>query len=186
MLLGEATSLRARPASQPQLHSASSIPPRADSWLTSILYRGLRLVLTGWVLLCGAAVVTVDIQLHLEDAPSAAAECSSFSGANTHHLIGLVQRRHRLHRLSESFYVPVQLSQLLPLQLWDPQYGAVRFLPKHFHTQVLCKVFTVVALGVCQPYMLFLAAFMCSYGIKCVPAPRLSVSHHSKLMVLSA
>lgn len=74
----------------------------------------------------------------------------------------------------------LQASQLLPLQLWDPQYGAVRFLPKGFRTYVLCKVFTVVALGICQPYMLFLAAWMCSYGIRCdKPKPRFGTSRRA-------
>ena len=41
----------------------------------------------------------------------------------------------------------LQVSQMLPLQLWDGQYGALSILPKSFDREVLCKTFTVAALG---------------------------------------
>jgi hypothetical protein len=63
----------------------------------------------------------------------------------------------------------MQLSQLLPLQLWDGKYGAIKILPKKFDNEILCKVFTVAALGVFQPFLLLLAGFVCSHALRCAP-----------------
>jgi hypothetical protein len=62
----------------------------------------------------------------------------------------------------------LQVSQLLPLQvLWDPIHGKLSFLPDGFQSQIMCKVYTVVSLGVCQPFLLFLAAALCRFAVRC-------------------
>ena len=68
-------------------------------------------------------------------------------------------------------YFCVQFSQLMPLQLlWDPVRGILPFLPSSFPSDIMCKSYTVVALGICQPFLLFLAATMCRYAIRYVPS----------------
>lgn len=68
----------------------------------------------------------------------------------------------------------MQVSQMLPLQLWDGEYGALNILPATFNREVLCKTFTVAALGVLQPFLLLLAGFLCNHALRCV----LSASQH--------
>jgi len=56
----------------------------------------------------------------------------------------------------------------MPLQLlWDPRNGILSLLPADFPPQVMCRVFMVVSLGVCQPLLLFLAAALCRFAITC-------------------
>lgn len=61
----------------------------------------------------------------------------------------------------------MQLSQLLPLQLWSAEEGIVSWLKDVSIRELLCKVFTVTALGVLQPFVLLLAGFMCSHALRC-------------------
>ena len=56
---------------------------------------------------------------------------------------------------------------MLPLQLWDGQYGALNILPTSFDREILCKTFTVAALGVFQPFLLLLAGFLCTHALRC-------------------
>lgn len=74
----------------------------------------------------------------------------------------------------------LQVSQMLPLQLWDGQYGALNILPKSFDREVLCKTFTVAALGVFQPFLLLLAGFLCTHALRCAlkDSAHCTASHH--------
>lgn len=66
--------------------------------------------------------------------------------------------------------VCAQVSQVLPLQvLWDPKHGVLGFLPDDFHSQVMCKAYTVISLGVCQPFLLFLTAALCRFAVRYAP-----------------
>lgn len=58
------------------------------------------------------------------------------------------------------------MSQLLPLALWDGKYGVIKILPSDFKREVLCKIYTVAALGVFQPFLLLLGCFLCSHALR--------------------
>lgn len=56
---------------------------------------------------------------------------------------------------------------MLPLALWDGRYGVMKILPSNFKREVLCKIFTVAALGVFQPFLLLLGCFLCTHALRC-------------------
>eukprot|EP00892_Ulva_mutabilis_P006546 jgi/Ulvmu1/4263/UM194_0003.1 len=58
------------------------------------------------------------------------------------------------------------MCQLLPLALWDGKHGVIRILPSDFNREVLCKIFTVAALGVFQPFLLLLGCFLCTHALR--------------------
>lgn len=55
---------------------------------------------------------------------------------------------------------------MLPLALWDGKHGVINILPGDFKREVLCKIFTVAALGVFQPFLLLLGCFLCTHALR--------------------
>lgn len=69
--------------------------------------------------------------------------------------------------LFSDFNSILQVCQLLPLAIWDGHYGVIKILPSNFKREVLCKIYTVAALGVFQPFLLLLGCFLCSHALRC-------------------
>lgn len=72
-----------------------------------------------------------------------------------------------LTSMHHSTFLCTQVSQMLPLALWDGRYGVMKILPSSFQREVLCKLFTVAALGVFQPFLLLLGCFLCTHALRC-------------------